>query len=104
MQKFSHRAPTDYWCPVPEDLKIEYDDWKRISTIPDKPCHYYSLDWNSLLEKYHYNISALKTSDEYKKANKTMYCEHREFDRSFWKRTTIQVIYPINHDVLFLKS
>ena len=92
---FFPRAKTDFWCEP--EIPIETEIWKNLS-IPQREtnpsCYTYDVNWTDLYSKYNDSITSITSNTSYSSAvneSKIRKCTKLQFDRSFWKRTIVQV-------------
>ena len=89
------RAKTEFWCEP--EIQVTTEIWKNLSipkNISDSHCFIYDIQWNETFIKHGESVEALISDPAYVKAveNSTVKpCSKFQFDRSFWKRTIIQV-------------
>ena len=80
-----------------EQIPISTEIWKNLS-IPQREtnpsCYTYDVNWTDLYSKYNDSITSITSNTSYSSAvneSKIRKCTKLQFDRSFWKRTIVQV-------------
>ncbi len=99
---FIQRAPTEFWCAPPKSIEeiktFNPEVWKNYTGTFNDSCYVPNIQWESVLENLEQNISLDLTGTELTK------CERFIYDKSFWKRTVIQVRKINNFELRAKKS
>ena len=77
-----------------EGIEIASEDWRILSSPGGKGCEMYDLNWVEMLADYDGSIESVNGSQKYQDAIENaelVKCSNFEYDKSFWKRTIVQV-------------